>query len=223
MNIKAFDDYHLNRPTKWQRVKRNVVAWLERKFVCGLGIDERMIDDLDEEEQFQNEVLKHRIAPVVGVKDGLAHHIECVEKARERQCVEKYVQEEQGKVILFGDVPVAVGVTPDTTEGPVTCGKQVEANVVAPVVGAVLSAVDSKLGNALEHTEANRALVQKYALQVMRAANMRHSDISLHIAHVVECYFQSRENLAKAGLRRRRAPAWLLKSLGFKRSTVGRA
>lgn len=203
------------------------MSWAERTFVCGMGLDENAIQILEEEESMQQEVTRYRVSALAGERDPLR----VLDDYRRAHAVVREVIGDRPAqphslpvTITFGDVVVPVDMTQVSAEcdrAPSAIDVE-EAKVFAPVVGAVLAAVDCRLGNALEHTESNRAIVEKVALQVMRTADMRPHDISCHISHIVECYFQSRENLEKSGRLRRRAPRWLMKSLGFRESRVAR-
>lgn len=175
----------------------------------------------------QAEVTKYRVSSIAGGGEPLqrlAEYREMRAKVAETLITETPKAYSSPNTIVFGDV--VVDVTDDVSETSTSSvGSSIiveQAVVVAPVVGAVLCVVDTKIGNSLPHTDRNRAVVEKVALQVMRNAGLRPHDISCHISHVVECYFQSRENLEKTGRLRRRAPRWLMRTLGFRESRVDR-
>jgi hypothetical protein len=220
--IEAFETHHVHKASRFDKLARKVVAWVEKHFVCGCGMDENYIRDLEEEEAFQQEVTRVRVTPNMESGDSLTHAYRSVVESRDdvqsRTSSSMSSGSETGSII-FGDVEVAY-------EGAVPRGcaynEYVLPRVSARVVGAVVSVLDAKLGVTLEHTKENRLVVERRARLVMSHANFRNADISLHLGHVVECYFQSREFLEKAGGRRRRAKPWLLKLLGFKDAAVGR-
>jgi len=222
--LKAYEDHHLHRASRFQRLARKAAAWLEKHFVCGCGLDENYIRDLELEEAFQQEVTRVRVTPPLqtGVSMLAAYEAESAARLVEHsRSIESSVSSDEEIVVGNVSCPVADIVVPTAPVELYT--EYALPRVSARVVGVVVSALDAKLGVSLPHTEANRAVVERRARLLMEQYNFRHADISLHLAHVVECYFQSREFLSMAGVRRRRAKAWVLDLLGFRHSRVERA
>lgn len=237
--INPYETHHLHRATKWQELKRSVVNWLEHTLCCGYGLTNEYVEDLLEEERFQEAVLECRLRPSVFVNSDVDQAYTELQSYRERSARN-----------LFGDKPVdlVTGVTsiddydpmgyPEDFIGPLSPKAKrapppaplldtvrnacAAPKVVARVVAAVISSVDSRVGPSLVDDDANRLVVRTLALQTMRNANFRECDISVHCPHVVECYFMAREHLEKAGHRRRRLPKWLVKTLGFKQPSGSR-
>lgn len=233
MRIRPYEEHHLNKPTFVEQKMRDVIMWFDRVMMCGCGLGDGMISDLQEEERFQKEVLRVRTTPFI--QDGCGVTLGYRREMAHRDLMNPpVVAPEPARVmvssIMFGDVETPLEhelALPAPEEGEdvvVKTNAPVEEYscplVSARVVGVVVSAVDMKVGTMLPHTLESRLVVERHARLLMRERNFRNADISLHLPHVVECYFQSREFLQKAGTRRRRANAWILELLGFKTARI---
>jgi len=223
--VNAYEQHHLHRTTFFNAFKRKVAVWVERVFCCGGDLEATFVD-LDRGERFQRAVLRARVNPAV-VDEPLLEQYQRYRGFQSPRSLDaapnhgmipiepslRYFCEYAVKIDNAATEPAALPI-PDVDSPP--CDR-----VSAPVVGAVLACVDCKLGPALEDTPANRLVVNRLALLIMREHDMRKHDVARHIAHVVDCYFMAREHLLQAGGTRRRASKWLLRTFGFKSDTVG--
>lgn len=230
MKTDVFEAHHLHHPTRWEKFTRKVWGkigeWNRRGFwTCCGGITDHDLDTLLMEENFQREVSRQRVSAYVMETDGLGAAYKRLTRDRLMATVNEL------GINLPAEEVAELEDTHDVTEyeenewvAPVRMRhartRRARPQVVASAVGAVLSVVDSKVGLALEDTRESHLLIDKVARQVMTQAHFRTHDISLHLPQVVECYFQCRQGMEKAGGTRRRAPAWLLKACGFAPATT---
>lgn len=241
--VSPFEEFQLHSANPFALIKRKLCSWFMTTCCCDPSLGQDFLV-LEEEERFQESVLRERISPQTGG--------ESLMDAYRQYSVRNYVAEAR-EVPTPSNPPPPPMSTPllalcaeecpalpatelaDVSDG-VVMGVPVPEHGVAfvrtprrvrqceaTVVGAVLSLVDAEVGNDLPHTHLNRAVVEKVALKLMRERGMRAHDISLHIGHVVECYFAARENLQKSGRVRRRLRDWTLRTFGFKRVPIEEA
>jgi len=222
--LEAYKVHHLHRPSFWQRIKRDVVEWLSNTCCCGSLADD--LQDVAREEEFQRAVTRQRNAAYLGM-DGLKEAYDALIAERLEDVVGEYGYDalnasDQALHAAYYDVSQNLHAEAPVVRTRKARATRARALASAATVAAVITVVDSKLGLMLEDTAANHMLVDKVARQVMKTASFRTHDIALHIAQVVECYFQCRETLEMAGGTRRRIPTWVLDALGYRRATARR-
>ncbi len=201
---------------------RSALQWVNA-VTCGCcGVSPGDFNDLRDETRLQRRVTQMRVAGFVNpvneleqVKDELN-----AERLLATSRLGPFTTAESGLIQRFSVQRHAVGNSQlAQARRNVT---RVRGIVMARAVSAVLAVVDSKLGAHLEDTSENHLLVDRVARQAMVSVGFRTSDIAAHSPHVLECYFQCREHLRKAGGTRRRLPRWALSLMGFRAATTGR-